>query len=98
MGSSPYPRGMADDVFTITTAATSLRDDQRARQRAYLLSMAVRTACFLGAIVAPNPWRWILIGGAVVLPYFAVVVANGGRSRGLAASIVDVDRRSLDSH
>lgn len=67
---------MPDEVFRITTAAPDRGIDQRARQRAYLISMAVRTACFLGAVVAPSPWRWALAAAAVVLPYFAVIIAN----------------------
>ena len=41
--------------------------------------MGIRTACFLLAIVASGPLRWVLFTAAVVLPYVAVVVANGGR-------------------
>jgi membrane-associated phospholipid phosphatase len=67
---------MPDEVFTITTAAVDPAVEQRPRQRAYLISMAVRTVCFLGAVVTPSPWRWGLALAAVALPYFAVVVAN----------------------
>lgn len=67
---------MPDEVHTITTVAADGSVDQRRRQRAYLISMAARTVCFLGAIVTPSPWRWVLAFGAVALPYFAVVVAN----------------------
>jgi hypothetical protein len=41
--------------------------------------MGIRTACFLGAVFSPSPWRWILLGGALLLPYIAVVMANAGR-------------------
>jgi hypothetical protein len=41
--------------------------------------MAIRTFCFLGAVVADGWLRWALAAGAIVLPYLAVVVANGGR-------------------
>lgn len=43
--------------------------------------MGVRTACFLGAVVAGGWLRWVLIAGALVLPYLSVVFANGGRER-----------------
>ena len=67
---------MPEEVFTITTAAPDRKVDQRGRQRVYLISMAVRTICFLGAVVTPSPWRWVLAFGAVALPYFAVIFAN----------------------
>jgi len=66
-------------VFSITGAASSLTDDQSGRTRRYLWSMGLRTACFIGAVVATGWLRWALVAGAVVLPYVAVVVANGGR-------------------
>lgn len=69
------------EVHRITTAQTGLTDDQRSRTRRYLISMAIRTVCFLGAVLAPSPWRWILLAGAVFLPYVAVVMANAGRER-----------------
>ena len=86
---------MRPEVHTITTAAVGMSGDQRARQRVYLLGMAVRTVCFLGAIVAPSPLRWVLAGAAVVLPYFAVVVANGGRDRSGQDAVPLMDRFSL---
>lgn len=66
-------------VFRITTAGSGLSVDQRSRTKRYLVSMAIRTLCFIGAVVAPPPWRWILFVGALVLPYIAVVMANAGR-------------------
>ena len=35
----------------------------------------------IGAIFVPGWPRWVLIAGAVVLPYLAVVIANAGRER-----------------
>lgn len=67
------------EVFTITEAQRGLSDEQGGRQRRYLVAMLVRTACVLGAIVIPGWPRWVLIAGAVILPYLAVVVANAGR-------------------
>lgn len=88
---------MRPEVHTITTAAVGMSHDQRTRQRVYLISMGVRTACFLGAIVTPSPVRWVLAGAAVVLPYFAVVVANVGRDRSGSTAVPLVDRNALGS-
>lgn len=71
----------APEVYAITGAQDALSDDQYGRTRRYLISMAVRTGCVLLAIIVPGWPRWALIAGAVVLPYLAVVVANGGRRR-----------------
>lgn len=69
------------EVHRITDAGVPLSAEQVGRTRRYLWAMAVRTACFVGAVVAPSPWRWLLAVGAVILPYIAVVVANAGRER-----------------
>ncbi len=76
-----------EGVYSITGAAESLSDDQTGRTRRYLFSMGVRTACVLLAIVVPGWPRWVLIAGAVVLPYLAVVAANAGRSRRAPAPV-----------
>ena len=69
----------SSEVFTITEAQRGLSQEQTGRQRRYLWSMGIRTACVLGAIVVPGWPRGLLVAGAVVLPYIAVVVANAGR-------------------
>jgi Protein of unknown function (DUF3099) len=71
----------SDDSISITGAKVPLSEDQKQRTRRYLMSMAIRTVCFIGAILASGWLRWALVAGAVLLPYFAVVMANAGRSR-----------------
>jgi hypothetical protein len=73
------PKGEPEEVFTITEAQRGLSVEQVGRQRRYLVSMGIRTACVLGAILVPGWPRWVLLAGAVVLPYLAVVIANAGR-------------------
>jgi hypothetical protein len=70
------------EVFSISAVDTGLTQDQSGRERRYLISMGLRTACFVGGVMAEGLLRWSLIFGAVVLPYFAVVIANAGRERG----------------
>jgi hypothetical protein len=73
----------------ITTAPTSHRDDLDRRRRRYVISMAVRTLCFVGAIVVGDNWvRWVLVAGAFVLPYVAVVMANSASPRIEGADLV----------
>jgi hypothetical protein len=44
--------------------------------RRYLISMSIRTACFVLAVVVHGPMRWVFVAFALVLPYIAVVMAN----------------------
>ena len=70
-----------DRAIRITTASTSRQDEIAQRQRRYLLSMSLRTACFIGAVLAEGWLRWVLVAGAVLLPYVAVVMANAVASK-----------------
>jgi DUF3099 family protein len=53
------------------------------RQRRYLIMMGIRLVCFVVAVVVfVNGGGWLTVipaAGAIALPYFAVVFANGGR-------------------
>ena len=64
------------DTPVITSAPVSRSADIRRREIRYLLSMGIRTCCFVLAIVTDGPVRWVLVAGAVFLPYVAVVLAN----------------------
>ena len=86
-------RGRQPQAVRITTAAESRREEIAGRQLRYVLSMTLRTACFLGAIVASVAgigWLWpILILAALVLPYVAVVMANARNTRGDGFRLAD---------
>jgi Protein of unknown function (DUF3099) len=73
--------GVQQPVYQITSARRGVRDDVDSRTRRYLISMGVRTACFLGAVVTHGWLRWVLIIAALLLPYLSVVFANSGRER-----------------
>lgn len=66
-------------VYRITSAQVGLSKDQQSRARRYMFSMGLRTLCFIGAVFTEGWLRWVLVAGAVILPYLAVVIANGGR-------------------
>ena len=67
----------------VTEAQPSLSADIAARQRRYLIMMGIRVACFaltIALFVAGAGWfAAIPAAGAIAIPYFAVVIANGGR-------------------
>ena len=67
------------DPIRITTATRSHREDIARRQKRYLISMGIRTVCFVAAIVSIGHWFvWVFLVGSFVLPYVAVVMANAG--------------------
>ncbi len=74
-----------DDAVRITTAPSNRSEEIATRQRRYLVSMSIRTVCFVAAIVtalAGIGWLWpIFIAGALILPYVAVVMANAQAPR-----------------
>lgn len=66
-------------MHTVTSATTASTDDQAVRIRRYLTMMGIRVVCF-GLVFVTTGWlRIVIIIGAVVLPYIAVVVANAVR-------------------
>ena len=70
-------------VHLVTQAQRSRSDDINFRQRRYLLMMGIRAVCFVIAVVMfVNHLGWLVVIpvlGAIFIPYFAVVFANGGR-------------------
>jgi hypothetical protein len=70
------------EPIRITTAPANHGDDIDRRRKRYLISMSIRTLCFVGAVVVGNNWvRWVLVAGAFILPYIAVVMANTANPR-----------------
>ena len=54
--------------------------------------MAIRTLCFVGAVAVGPGWlRWVLVVGAFILPYVAVVMANSASPRIEGADLVQPD-------
>ncbi len=86
-------RNREPEAVRITSAAASRNADIAARQKRYIVSMGIRTACFVGAIIASLAeihWLWpILIVAALVLPYVAVVMANAAHTKGDGFALVD---------
>ena len=67
----------------VTEAARPRSADIAYRERRYLIMMGVRVVCFVLTVVlfaAGAGWLAAIPAvGALVIPYFAVVFANGGR-------------------
>lgn len=88
------PRGQ--EVYSITSASSGRSDDLGARELRYGISMGIRTVCFIGSVIA---WQtiggwvpWVLLVGALVLPYTSVILANAGvRQRGSGSNIIQTE-------
>lgn len=63
-------------IPVITDAKHGTTLDLEARTKRYLITMAFRTACFIGMIFVPDVWKIVLLVGAVILPAIAVLFAN----------------------
>lgn len=87
---------MAEEIHDITSAQKGLSSDLPSRQRRYFISMMIRTACFVLMVILPSPYRWVALVGALLLPYFAVVMANAGRETiAPGTSVIDDTTRSI---
>jgi hypothetical protein len=67
------------ETHVITTVQRGMSDEQRGRRDRYMIGMTIRTVCFVGAILTSGALQWILLAGALFLPYIAVFIANAGR-------------------
>jgi Protein of unknown function (DUF3099) len=77
------PRSRGGGAQLVTEARPSRSEDIAYRERRYLIMMAFRVACFgltIALFAAGVGWPAAIPAvGAIVIPYFAVVFANGGR-------------------
>jgi len=64
------------DAALITNAGHSQSLALAERQKRYLITMGIRTGCFLAFLVVPGWWKLVALGAAALLPAFAVLFAN----------------------
>lgn len=72
---------VTDKPVRITQAAYARSEDSAMRERRYLITMGIRTLCFVGLVFVPYWWRWIFLAGAAVLPGVAVILGNAADRR-----------------
>lgn len=70
----------AHSTPAVTSLPQSPQVESDSRVRRYMVTMVIRTTCFvLMALVQPYGWwTWAFAAGAIFLPYIAVVDANAG--------------------
>ncbi len=66
------------DVHSISDVQESHTDEMRSRMIKYSISMGIRLICLILVFFVEGWLMWVVIAGAVLLPYFAVIFANGG--------------------
>ena len=74
-----------EEPFLVTSAGKSPREEQRERTRRYLVTMAIRTACIVMAVVFYvldlHVLAAVTAAASLILPWVAVVAANAGPRR-----------------
>lgn len=68
----------SSDVHKITDARMAHSDDMHARMVKYATAMGIRMVCLVLIFIVPGWFKLIAVAGAVLLPWVAVVIANGG--------------------
>jgi fatty acid desaturase len=82
----------------VVTSISEAPDRERSRRMViYTISMLTRFACVALVVFTTGIWQWLFGIGAVLLPYFAVVVANnvGGEVK-VTENHVKVEPLSID--
>ena len=81
------PKRREQTPIRITTASAGARADIASRQKRYVITMGIRTLCFLAVAglamshIGPGWLPWIFVVAAVVLPFVAVVMANAANTK-----------------
>lgn len=75
---------MAKTTQSVTSVDISPDEDRRGRLIRYSIAMSIRFVCVILAVLVHGWLMWVFFAGAILLPYFAVVIANaqGAGSRG----------------
>lgn len=87
---------MKEKPISISSAKYAHSDEIPGRMKKYLISMVIRTACFIGAIFTDGIFRWVLIAGSLILPYIAVVVANAGQEQSFAPDATYESKKQIE--
>lgn len=73
---------MAGD-YEVTSVGVNPAEDRAHRMRVYFIAMTIRVACVVSLFFVRGWWILLVGAGAVLLPYFAVIIANqAANSRG----------------
>lgn len=62
--------------YHVTSVGVNPARDRAYRMRMYFTAMALRVACIVSLFWVRGFWIILVAAGAIVLPYFAVLIAN----------------------
>jgi hypothetical protein len=65
------------EIHSITDAAAAHSEEMRQRMIKYAVAMGIRMVCLILVFVVDGWFKVLPVIGAVFLPWFAVVIANG---------------------
>ena len=74
---APEDQAEQDDAYCITGADEPLSQRVNKRSREYIFKMSLRVVCIVCAALVDGWMRWAFVAGSAVLPWAAVVIANG---------------------
>jgi hypothetical protein len=67
---------LAKPAQSVTSVDVSPDEDRKGRILRYSIAMTIRFVCVILAVVVHGWLMWVCFAGAILLPYFAVVIAN----------------------
>jgi len=67
---------LAKAAQSVTSVDVSPDEDRRGRILRYTVAMSIRFVCVILAVLVHGWLMWVFFAGAILLPYFAVVIAN----------------------
>jgi hypothetical protein len=70
---------MRQKLPSVTTLQRSPTDERRVRFVKYTIAMTIRVVCIVLMVFVEGWWLLVCAAGAVLLPYFAVIIANAVR-------------------
>lgn len=71
---------MKKTVQNATSLPAAPIDERRVRVIKYSVAMAIRMVCIVMMLFVQGWWLLLFAGGAIFLPYFAVIIANASVS------------------
>ena len=71
---------MKQPAQSVTSIPRSPEDERRSRMIKYLVTMGIRIVCLILMLFVQGWWLAVCAAGAILLPYFAVVLGNVGNS------------------
>lgn len=88
-----------DSVQNVTSVGINPEFERRRRMIRYTVAMTIRVVCLILGMFVQGWLMWVCFAGAILLPYFAVILANDVQVRADAEAPVPVvqDRKVIEA-